>query len=483
MTSDVSARPFYRRQTKLPVRRLLVGLFLLLSPSINLFDLLPDFIGCALIISALFDAAEVLPYFSDFRDKMKTYFWVSLSRYPALIAMFSIYAGDSSQRSIIAVFSIGYAIVDLLCLLPAMNCFWDAFFYFGERFDCPEAIAPVGRIKPETLQRLTLLFFLLREAGSCLPEFALVPVTAGDFASSKVTFWLTLYPKLALGAAVLVFAFGIWLFTVFCRYFTRLSRAGNADRLISERYDADRERINSIHTVEGLRIFFLLVAVSVALGIDVIFDRVNFLPDVFSAVLVVISLLFLKRRFDGVQTDRCAYFAGCYAALSAVTTVLSLLFFDNYGVDALAYGVAGAKRLYLALVLSGGAEAALSIAVSVLLFSVFSRLIGVSVGSLGAGLARQTNEIERSLHRENALFLAVSAVSAAASFAEIVLIKFVRKAETHIDPDTGLSGTILFPRLEWFWTVTLALSLVRLAVILHLTGRLRDEAREKYIGF
>ena len=352
--TDVSARPFYRRQTKLPIKRMLIGFFLLFSPSINLFDLLPDFIGCALILSALFDASEVLPYFGEFRDKLKTYFWVSLSRFPALFAMMSIYAGDNSQRSIITVFAVGYAIVDLICLIPAMSYFWEAFFYFGERFDCPEAIAPVGRIRPELLQRLTLLFFIVRAAGSCLPEFALIPVMPGDLSSSTVSFWLTIYPKLAVGAAFVVFAFGIFLFTLFCRYFSRLSRAGNADRLISERYETDRERINSLHTVEGLRIFFLVLAVSVALGIDVIFDRINVLPDLFSAILLIVALLFLRRRFDHVFVGRCAAFTGAYAAVSAVTTVLTSLFYDKYKLEDLAHGVPGAKRLYLALSVSGG---------------------------------------------------------------------------------------------------------------------------------
>ena len=480
--TDVSVRPFYHRQKKLPIKRMLVGFFFLLTPSINLFDLFPDFIGCALIVSALFDASEVLPYFGDLRDKLKTYFWVSLSRYPALIAMMSIYAGDSSQRSIIAVFAIGYAIVDLICLLPAIGYFWEAFFYFGERFNCPEAIAPIGRVKPETLQRLTVLFFILREAGSCVPEFTLVPVAPGDYGASNVSFWLSLYPKLAAGAALIVLAFGIYLFTLFCRYFSRLSREGNADRLILERYEDDLDRINSLHTVEGLRIFFILLAVSVALGIDVIFDRVNYLPDVLSAVLLVVSLLFLRRRFDGVFVERCAAFAGGYAVISAVTTVLSLVFFDKYGFDGIAYGFEGAKRLYWLLVVFGGLEAALSVAASVLLFFILARLIKLSVGSLGRGLARQTDEIENGLRREDLFFLVLSILCAAASFVDIVLIRFTRRAETHVDAESGLTGTVYFPQLEWFWMVPLVLSVIRLVVILHLTGRLRDETREKYIG-
>lgn len=461
---------------------MLVGLFFLFSPSINLFDLLPDFIGCALILSALFDASEVLPYFGDLRDKLKTYFWISLSRFPALFAMMSIYSGDSSQRSIITVFSVGYAIVDLICLLPAMRYFWEAFFYFGERFDCPEAIAPTGRVKPEALARATTLFFIVREAGSFLPEFALIPVNPGDLSSSTVSFWLTLYPKLAVGSALIVFGFGLWLFCVFCRYFARLSRVGNADRLISERYETDRERLTALHTVESLRLFFLLVAVSVALGIDVVFDRINVLPDLFSAVLLLVSLLFLRRRFDGVFVGRCAAFAGGYAVVSTATTVLSTLFYDRYGVDALANGVSAAKRLYLLLSVSGGLETAFSITVSVFLVSVFVRLIPLSVGSPGRGLARQTEEIERSLRRENGFFLTVSILAAVASFAEILLARLTRTAEVLRDPESGLTTTVLVSRLDWFWMIPLVLSLVRLIVILHFTGRLRDEAREKYIG-
>ena len=481
--TDVSARTFYCRQTKLPIKRMLVGMFLLFSPSINLFDLLPDFIGCALILSALFDASEVLPYFGEFRDKLKTYFWVSLSRFPALFAMMSIYAGDSSQRSIITVFAIGYAIVDLLCLLPAMSYFWEAFFYFGERYDCPEAIAPVGRVKPETLQRLTMLFFIAREAGSCLPEFALIPVTPGDLSSSSVSFWLTLYPKLAVGAAFIVFVFGIYLFTLFCRYFSRLSRAGNADRLISERYEEDRERVNALHTVEGLRIFFLVLAVSVALGIDVIFDRINVLPDLFSAVLLIVALLFLRRRFDHVFVGRCAAFTGVYAVASTVTTVLTSLFYDKYKLEDLAQGVPGAKRLYLLLSISGGVEAAFSIASSVLLFFVLARLIPLSVGSFGGSIRRQTDEISRALRRENGWFLVVSVLTAAASFATILLTRQTQTVQVLLDPEKDdMTRMVVISRLGWVWVIPLILSLIRLVIMLHFVGRMRDEAREKYIG-
>ena len=95
---------------------------------------------------------------------------------------------------------------------------------------------------------------------------------------------------------------------------------------------------------------------------------------------------------------------------------------------------------------------------------------------------RQTDEIARALRRENGLFLFVSVLTAAAGFADVLLAALTRTAEVLRDPESGLTTTVLIARVDWFWMAPLVLSLIRLVVILHLTGRLRDEAREKYIG-
>ena len=257
----------------------------------------------------------------------------------------------------------------------------------------------------------------------------------------------------------------------------------NADRLISVRYEAESERINGLHTFEGLKIFFLLIAVTVALGIDVIFDRANVLPDLFSAVLLIVSLLFLRRRFNGVFVGPCAITAGVYAAVSTVTTVLTGVFYSRYKIDDLADGVPGAVKLYRWVTVSGGIEAMLAIAVSILLFIILTRLFPLSIATRGNGLPRHTKEVEGSFKAENAFFLAVSMLGAIATFVGIILERITRSVEVLRDPESGLTTPVLVSNVDWFWMVPLVLSLVRLIIILHMTGRLRDEAREKYIGF
>ena len=479
-------RPTYRAQKKLPVRRMLAGFLFLLTPSINLFDFLPDFIGCILIMSALFDASEVLPYFGDLRDKLKTYLWVSLSRYPALFVMMAIYSGDNSQRSIITVFAIGYAIVDLICLIPAISYFWDGFFYFGERFDCPAAIKPVGRVTPERLSKMTFAFFIARELASCLPEFALIPVSAGSSAESgggttgsTVAFWLNAYPKIALAAAILVLTFGIWLFVLFRRYFKRLSAEGKADELIALRYEEDRERINGLHTVEGMRIFLMLLTVSVALGIDLVFDHVNVLPDLLSALLLIVSLLFLARRFEGVGVGKCVAFAGGYAAVSLISTVLSILFYEKYGLSSLEVGDAAAKRLYLFLTVSSAVEAALAIVVWVYLFLILARLIPLAISPVSGHLSRQTDEIERGIRRRNVAFLIASVVTSLAGLIEVILSSMT--TSVLLDPDAGVGTSAQVLKVDWFWMVPLVLSIIRMVMMFRITEIMTMEAREKYI--
>ena len=174
--------------------------------------------------------------------------------------------------------------------------------------------------------------------------------------------------------------------------------------------------------------------------------------------------------------------AGVYAAVSGVTTVLTSIFYDRYKIDDVADGVPGAVKLYRWVTVSGGVEALLAIAVSILLFLILARLIPLSIPTRGNGLPRQTKELERSFKAENAFFLAVSILGAMATFVEIILERITRSVEVLRDAESGLTTPVLISRVEWFWMVPLVLSVVRLIIILHMTGRLRDEAREKFIG-
>ena len=72
---------------------LFIGLIFIFTPSINLFDLLPDFIGYYLIAQAIAAPSDLTPYFADARERFQKLLWISASKLVAIVVMLTIYAG------------------------------------------------------------------------------------------------------------------------------------------------------------------------------------------------------------------------------------------------------------------------------------------------------------------------------------------------------------------------------------------------------
>ena len=97
--------------------------FFLLTPNISLFDFAPDFISYILLYKSLSKISNVIPHFEDAREDFLKLFWISLSKIPALFIMLAISSTHTSERSIIAVFSLVYSIVELLGRFYRIGCF------------------------------------------------------------------------------------------------------------------------------------------------------------------------------------------------------------------------------------------------------------------------------------------------------------------------------------------------------------------------
>ena len=113
---------------------IILSLFILLNPNITLFDIAPDFIAYLILYFTLGKISNVIPHFEDARNNFLKLLWVSISKIVALFVMLSISSTHQSERSIIAVFSLAYAIIELIYIFPAFNALFDGFFYLEARF-------------------------------------------------------------------------------------------------------------------------------------------------------------------------------------------------------------------------------------------------------------------------------------------------------------------------------------------------------------
>ncbi len=331
----------------------IVALFLLLNPMPMILDLLPDAIAYLLILFALRRAVGEIDVFNDFKKTTSKLLLVSAVKIPAFFLMLNVWGGDTRQRSIVAVFALAFSIVEFLFLRSWIRDLFDATARYGQKYDCHAALAECGdsyRLSPEKLERLTFIFFIVRAILSCLPEMTLVPLPADTATADYVFNWNAMYPVCALVAAIAVMIFGVIWFCYISAYFKRIAR----DKEAAARMQADitrgsrAERENDFRLIR-LATYFLLAGV--ILQIDLLFDNVNYLPDVLSALLFFAagySLYHLLGR------HRIAYILPLiYAGTSLIYTIFYNRFYHLYGDAALAYRDDGALMAYVPVAVTG----------------------------------------------------------------------------------------------------------------------------------
>ena len=466
-----------RSRRSLRFGMLLLGFVFILTPSVNLVDPLPDCIGYLLILHAISKAADTAPYFEDARDRFIKLFWISLSKIGALIVMMTIYSGDLNQRSIITVFAVVYAIVELMYLIPATEMLFEGFFYLGVRFGCDAAIARDGRCHPEQLARFLHAVLVIHAICACAPELALVPISDGD-EQSLAAAMLRAYPFLALLAFLLSLVLGIMLLRRLSRYFKRMRADGTAERLISEFAAERRELLYRRGERRSIRLASVLLILGSLLGADLVLDQINVLPDLLSALCLIAFLRAVGARVKGCRIGTAI--AVLYGIASVVAYALSVRFFTKYDILSLYDRDGEALALYSRYLNLSYLELGLSILLSLVLVTVLIRLVPHVANSIGEQDSLQTQRLRKSMKREAILWGLLRSLSAVAWVVYILLSQYTKNIllDTSIGGAPTISSNV--PLVDGLWIVPPLLSLLELCVALHLTSRFRTESELTY---
>ncbi len=439
---------------------------MLCNPSPMYFDILPDVFGFLLLYFALRRLAELVPAFADARDAENKLLLITALKIPAWVAMMTVWGGDARQRSLIAVVCFASAILEICHLIPWIHRLFEAFYRLGEQYDCTSAITVSGRrfrMAPEKLETLTVVFFSVRAALSCLPEMALVPVY--DSAEEYTLNWNRLYVPLATVAAVIVLVFGLVWLCYFAAYVRRVGRevAGcealaALDAVTPCRYREPPAR---------LRMASFLYLAGVLLSADFYIDGINYLPDILSALAFAACGWYLFRI-----RGRCRLtwvLPLVYGAATLVHTALWTRFFRTYSIGA-AERLTDAARDYRVILGVASVCEALSVATAVVLFAALLDVVRRFVGNPGAGghLLRADLSSRRALTRSLSVSLAFACLCAGLSlFYEFSLSETVDIATDH--------SYISVPRFEWSLFVLWVATTAWLVASLHFFNRLKEE--------
>lgn len=451
---------------------LAAGVFLL-NPSPMLIDLLPDVIGFLLLRFALRRVASIMPSFEDVLDTENKLLLVTALRIPALFIMLGIWGKYANQRALIAVCCLVFAVIELCYLIPWVRRLFSAFYRLGEQYGCNAALETTGkhfRIAPEKLELMTIVFFCVRQALSCLPEMALVPLNDGTVEYSVN--WNTLYIPLMLIAAVIVLVFGIVWFCYFAAYIRRMASVAETDTLISEMsVNQQATRRSRFVTLKSATLLYLLGA---AATFDIYLDGMNYTPDIIAALFFCASGVTLV-RFTGEKKAKWAWIVPLIWGVAALShTILFQHFFDEFALGA-SERIESARVAYNHVLFSAFANEVLMAVSSILLFLMFLKVIKNDIFSpdIDPHFAPVMQKTKKSLTVRSVIMTVFACLTAVASF--VYELTLGNTATVRIDSEYT-TGFLTLPVLDWFPLVVWSVGGIWFFLSLWVVCRLRDEA-------
>ena len=154
----------------------ILSLVFLFNPNANLIDVLPDLVAYLLFILVIGSHSESVPYLAECRGALIKLALVTLIKIPAFTIM---YSNMVSGKDIVPLFTLVFAVLELILLYSAVENGFRALGYIGERTDCAsvrDAFSVGGgrTMTPESLKVMTFIFFVARASLNVIPELLLL---------------------------------------------------------------------------------------------------------------------------------------------------------------------------------------------------------------------------------------------------------------------------------------------------------------------
>ncbi len=450
---------------------IIVAAFFLLTPNISLFDFAPDFIAYILLYRALSKISNVIPHFDDAREGFLKLLWISLSKIPALFIMLAISSTHTSERSIIAVFSLVYSIIELIYIYPAFNAFFNGLFYLEARFSDGEGAASV-----KAPQRLTLTFFAIKMIGCCLPEMALTSVSDRLGIVSHVKMNIAkYYPAFSVLAAFITLIVGIVWITKFIRYIKSVSLNHKIEHSVSQIYSEKHSEISGAYNHRCNCIAVSLLFVAVLLNFDFILDSKNYLPDFFCAALMIFSAVMMRNHTKRVKL---AVPLGIAYLLSDIASTHFLTLFQNEYVYSDIERMLSANQAYSLVIICAAIECVISSAFFFAIAYCLSDFAKKSIGYSDANPShiKYNKDLHASFRIRSFIWAAIGAASSLANVLYTYLQSFTEKVK--LRPEYSREE-VYMSSFGWFWMVLTLISIVWIVYTYHLSSVFKSESERK----
>ncbi len=262
---------------------ILAGLVFFFNPCVNIFDILPDFIGAILIAIGLHRLSDVEDRFAEARRTSVIMIGVYIAKF--LLSFYLMARWKSGLLPFTFIFSAGEALLFVIFFTKLFG----AIEYMANLHDGDRCLPLVS-----DTAKFSIFFSLIKVALAFIPEaFALEKEQSLDFSfdASPLPTLTEAKPFAVFLFTIIVLGLGVYFLFVNVRFF----RTVISDKIfISNLRDIYRQRVlldEKLVAARKFRRYFMLLMFGMAFLFDFTVDAVNILPDFVGYTFIFIGFL------------------------------------------------------------------------------------------------------------------------------------------------------------------------------------------------
>ena len=298
---------------------LIAAVIFLFNPCVNIIDVLPDFFGVVFLINGLRKWGDLCPAISDAIQGLEKLRWFMLLKLACMVLVPMV------DDTFVLVMTLGFTIVEMIYLYPAIGRIFDGFEYFATRFG--------GRAvykNYKNVSALTYIFCVSKAILTVLPEFCSLSdyeydgyVTSGvqiDIAHYK-------YALLFIGLFLVGLIGLMWLINVI-PYIKRIGAETDFMQRVADQYETEIASNHGLMLTRRLKTVFALFTAGIVFTMNVWIDEFNIIPGFVGAAFLFVGCVMLSKVSSTVKFAKISSLV--YLICSTISYGLSVVFAANF---------------------------------------------------------------------------------------------------------------------------------------------------------